>query len=59
MWAPLVAQQIFDLCPRVLDHVVGYCSQSGPYASFQLLKIVVFDLVDVLHMTPKEKIQWV
>ena len=49
-------QTIFDLCPRVLKHVVGYCSHSIACANFQLLKIVVFDQVDdVLHTTPKEK----
>jgi hypothetical protein len=39
-------QTIFNLCPHVLNHVLGYCSHSIPYASLQLLKIIVFDLVD-------------
>jgi len=47
---------IFELCPHVLKHVVGYHSHSIPHAGFQLLKIVVSDLVEkVLPVTPKEK----
>jgi hypothetical protein len=38
-------QTIFDLCACVLKHIVDIRSHSVPYASFQLLNIVVFDLV--------------
>lgn len=45
-------QAVFDLCPQVLKHVVGDRSHSVPYAGFQLLKVVVVDLVDeVIHLT--------
>ena len=39
-------QSMFDLSSHVWKYVVGYCSQSLLFAGFQLLKIVVFDLVD-------------
>jgi hypothetical protein len=39
-------QTIFNLCSHVLSHVVGYRSHSIPYTNLQLLKIIVFDLVD-------------
>jgi hypothetical protein len=42
-------QTLFNLCPHVLSRVVGYCSHRIPYASLQLLKIMVFDLVDELR----------
>jgi hypothetical protein len=49
-------QKISDVCPRVLKHVVGYRGRNFPFAGFQLLKVVVCDLVDkVLHITPQEK----
>ena len=56
MWASLVGatniQKISDICPRVLKRVVGNPS----LADFQLLKVVVCDLVDkVLHITPLAK----
>jgi hypothetical protein len=45
-------QAVFDLCPQVLKNVVGYRSHCVPYAGFQLLKVVAFDLVDnVIHLT--------
>lgn len=45
-------QAVFDLCPQVLNHVMSYRSYSVPYAGFQLLKVVVFDLVEeVIHLT--------
>ena len=47
---------VFELRPHVLKHVVSYHTHSIPHAGFQLLKIVVSDLVDkVLPVTPKEK----
>jgi hypothetical protein len=51
-------QIILDLCPCVLKHVVGCRYHRVPYAGFQLLKVVVIDLVDeVLHITPEKNIQ--
>jgi hypothetical protein len=35
---------------------MGYRSYSVPYAGFQLLKVVVFDLVEVIHLTQQGKI---
>jgi hypothetical protein len=44
---------IFDFCPRVLKHVMGYRSHSVLYAGFRLLKVIVFDVVDdVIRLTP-------
>jgi hypothetical protein len=42
-------QAIFDLCPRVLKRVLGYHSHDIPFASFQLLNIVVFYLEDAVR----------
>ena len=55
--APLTSQKIiqtiFDFCPRVLKHVMGYRSHSVPYPGFRLLKVIVFDVVDdVIRLTP-------
>jgi hypothetical protein len=49
--------QISDLCPQAFKYVVGYHSHSGPYAGFQILKIVVSDLTGEVrnhlnHMMP-------
>jgi hypothetical protein len=50
---------IFDLVPRCLKHVWCYRNHSGPYARFQVLKVIDLNLVDnVFHITPQEKIQW-
>ena len=38
-------EMIFNPCLRVLKHVLGYHSHIT-YAGYQLLKIIVFDLVD-------------
>jgi hypothetical protein len=52
-------QTIFDLIPHSLKHVWCYRSHSIPYAGFQVLKVIELNLADsVLHITPKEKIQW-
>jgi len=60
MWAFLDCttnmQKISDVCPRVLKHVVGYRGRNFLFAGFQLLRLVVCDLVDkVLHITSQEK----
>jgi hypothetical protein len=57
VWAFLVCttniQNVTDVFPRVLKHVVGYRSLAG----FQLLKVVVCDLVDkVLYITTQAKL---
>ena len=39
-------QMIFESYVYVLKHIVDYHSHSVPYACFQVLKIVVYDLVD-------------
>ena len=44
-------QTAFDLCPRVLKHVVGYRGRRVPCAGLQLPKIAVFDLVDEVGIT--------
>jgi hypothetical protein len=38
-------QTIFDLVPRCLKHV--WCYRSVPYAGFQVLKVVVLNLVEM------------
>jgi hypothetical protein len=49
-------QTTFDLCTHALKLVVGYRNHGVPYAGFQQLKIVVFDLVDeVLHISLRKK----
>ena len=46
-------QTIFDFCPRVLKHVMGYRIHSVLYAGFRLLKVIVFGVVDeVITITP-------
>jgi hypothetical protein len=41
----------FDVCPRGLEHVLGFPGHNFPYSGFEVLKIVVFDLIDeVLHI---------
>jgi hypothetical protein len=45
-------QMIFDFCPRVLKHFVGYRSNIVLYAVFEPLRIVVFDLVDEVRYHP-------
>jgi hypothetical protein len=52
-------QVVFNPSPHVLKLDVGYYPHSLPYVGFQLLKIVVFELLDeVLHTTPADRIQW-
>jgi hypothetical protein len=52
-------QTTFDLVPCFLKHLRCYRSHSVPYAGFQVLKAVDFNLVNnVLHITPKGDIQW-
>jgi hypothetical protein len=53
-----IIQTIFDLILRCLNHVWCYRSHSVPYAGFQVLKVVDFNLVEnVLHITPQEENQ--
>jgi hypothetical protein len=44
-------QTILDICPLVWKHFVSYRSHIVPYGSFQLLKTVVFDLVEARRIT--------
>jgi hypothetical protein len=52
-------QTIFDLVPTLLEACLVlwcYCSQSIPYAGFQVLKVVDLNLVDnILQIAPQEK----
>jgi hypothetical protein len=41
----------FNLCPRVVKHVVGFRSRRVPCAALQLPKIGVFVLVDEVGIT--------
>jgi hypothetical protein len=40
------------LFPSVLKHVVGYLNHRVPYADFQPLLVVVFDLLDKVMDLP-------